>query len=296
MTHKKHRLLLGAHISIAGGLEKAIERGESIDCTVIQIFTKSNRQWHAKPITQAQADLFKKTLKASNLESITAHASYLINIGSPKKDIEQKSIKALEQELHRCNQLDISYLVLHPGSHLTSGELSCLDRIAENINKVFKKNTGKTMLLLETMAGQGSAVGYLFEHIAHILRKVNDKKRIGVCFDTCHAFAAGYDMRTPKTYEALWREFGATIGLNKLKVMHINDSKRDLGTQVDRHEHIGKGKLTTEVFRLLFNDPKFFDIPKILETPKESLKEDAMNMGIIRGLLSKETKKKLDVS
>ncbi len=295
MSDKKHRLLIGAHISIAGGLEKAIERGESIECTTIQIFTKSNRQWKAKHLTKEEIENFKDACKQSNIKPVVAHATYLINIGSPKKEVEQKSIKALKLELERCEKLGIPYLVLHPGSCLKTDETECLNRIAANLDYIFEQVPDHTQVLLETMAGQGSSTCYSFEQIAHIIKKSKHQKRIGVCLDTCHIFAAGYDLRTKKNYNKVWKNFDNTVGLHKLKAIHANDSKKELGSRIDRHEDIGKGKLGKNAFKLLFNDKRFFDIPKIIETPKETLEDDAHNIKTIMSLLSKETKKILGI-
>lgn len=295
-TTKKNRLLLGAHMSIAGRLENAIQQGESIGCTTIQLFTKSNRQWHSKPISQEEAYAFRAAVKKSNIDPIVAHASYLINIGSPTKEIEQKSINAVIDELQRCDQLGIPYLVLHPGSHTDTDEQECLKRIARNLDVILEKAQSKTKILLETMAGQGSTVCYAFEQIGAIRHLSHHKARIGVCFDTCHAFAAGYDFTTPAGYNAIWDEFDKSIGLNHLYVIHVNDSLKDLDSRVDRHADIGKGKIGADAFRLLFNDPRFFDIPKILETPKEDLADDQRNMQTIMNLLNKRTKEILDVA
>jgi len=293
---KKHQLLLGAHMSITGGFEKALERGESIGCSVIQIFTKSNRQWRAKPLTSESIKTFKNAFKKSPIQLVVAHASYLINIGSDKPEINKKSIEALKIELQRCEMLGIPYLILHPGSCGTLSEKECIEKIAENLNHVLHSVPGDSMILLETMAGQGSNMGYRFEQLKEIYTRIKNKKRVGFCFDTCHTFAAGYGLKTPNEYNALWKEFDTILGLEKLKAIHINDSKRKQGSQVDRHEHIGKGKLGLEPFKLLFNDPRFFDIPKILETPKEKdLKDDIINLKTIRNLLSPETKKILHV-
>lgn len=229
----KKPLLLGAHISIAGGLEKAIERGESIGCTTIQIFTKSNRQWRARPISSDEAEQFKTAVKKSFIKPVVAHASYLINIGAPEKEIEKKSVEALLIEVQRCEQLDIPYLILHPGSYKQQNEQACLDRIARNLDRIFAKTTGKTKILLETMAGQGSSVGYTFEQIAYIRNATKHKRRIGVCFDTCHAFVAGYDFTTEKKYHKVWDEFDRIIGLKHLNVIHINESKKELGARVE---------------------------------------------------------------
>lgn len=298
MTTHKHRLLLGAHMPIGGGLGKSIERGESIGCTTIQIFTKSNRQWHAKPLSADDIELFKKTAAASPIHPVVAHATYLINIASADPRISKASTDALAQELQRCQDLEIPYLVLHPGSHGTKPAEEGIELIIKSLDHIFSTVPGTTMITLETMAGQGSALCSTFEQIAKILKSNSHKKRLGVCFDTCHAFAAGYDFRTPKTYEAMWHEFDDLIGLEKLKVIHVNDSKKSLNSRVDRHEHIGKGELGLEAFELLFNDKRFFDVPKILETPKateEPFTEDKKNMATIRSLLSASTKKILGV-
>lgn len=291
MNKKKSRLLLGAHMSIAGGIDKAVIRGASIDCTTIQIFTKSNRQWFAKKLHPEMMTTFKMLVKETGITPIVAHASYLINLGSPNQEIATKSIQGLVDELHRCELLNIPYLVIHPGSHLSSGEQNCLKRIAININYAMKQTTGNVMLLLETMAGQGSGVCYKFEHIASIRQMVECPEKIGVCLDTCHIFAAGYDFRDKDSYQLLWEKFNNTIGLIHLKVIHINDSKKILGARVDRHETIGKGEIGLSAFKLLFNDERFFDIPKILETPKDTLEDDAHNICTITKLLRPSVKK-----
>ena len=288
-------LLLGAHMSIAGKPYQAIERGESIGCTAIQIFTKSNRQWKAKDLSEEGVSQFKKYWKDSSIRSIVAHASYLLNIGSPDRNTEKKSIEALEIELKRCAALDIPYLVLHPGSHANSDIDECLKRISKNLDYVLEK-VPHVNILLETMAGQGSQIGHTFEQLATIINESTHKRRIGICFDTCHAFAAGYDFRTEATYNQMWNEFDKKIGLHKLKVIHVNDSKKDLASRVDRHIAIGKGKLGLNAFELLFNDPRFFDIPKVLETPKEDISEDKKNMDVIKGLLKRKTCKFLHVN
>lgn len=295
MKKTQSTLLLGAHMSIADGFEKAIEYGQSIDCTAIQIFTKSNRQWACKAITPQEAELFRTAVHKSSIsyKNIVVHATYLINIGSPDVDAQKKAIAALVVELERCETLGILYLVLHPGSHTGSGIEGCLERIAKNLDTALETFKGNTMVLLENMAGQGTVACATFEQLASIREKTHHKNKIGFCFDTCHAFAAGYDIRTQKTYDKVWEEYDAIIGLANLKVMHINDSKKELGSKVDRHAEIGDGNLGLEPFKLLFNDPRFFDIPKILETPNDSLADYAKNMHIIKGLLTKATKEKL---
>lgn len=289
---KRHTLLFGAHMSIAGEISRSIERGESIGCTAIQIFTKSNRQWHAKPLNPTDIESFKQAWKNSSIQSVIAHASYLLNIGSPNHETEKKAVAALQIEFQRCADLDIPYLVIHPGSHTGTDEDACLARISKNIDKLLDKIPDGT-ILLETMAGQGSQVGYTFEHLATIIKHSEHKRRIGVCFDTCHAFTAGYDFRTEKTYNLMWEQFDKIIGINKLKAIHVNDSLKDLGSRVDRHADIGKGKIGLKGFELLFNDPNLFDIPKILETPRTELSDYRKNMDILEGLLSEKTKKML---
>lgn len=295
MKKKKHCLLLGAHMSIKGGLDQAIIRGESINCTTIQIFTKSNRQWYAKKLTNDAIELFKATEKQSPINPVVAHASYLLNLGSSDRTLMKKSVISAQEELERCERLGIPYLVIHCGSHTRSNEQICLQQIADNLNKILDTISGKTMILIENMAGQGSTIPYTFEQIAELHKQSLFKKRLGVCFDTCHAFAAGYDFRTPQTYKQMWNNFDKIIGLKHLKVIHINDSKGTLGSRIDRHADIGKGQLGREAFRLLFNDKRFFDIPKILETPKKELSDDAKNMKILKGLISKENRKILGI-
>ena len=286
---KEHSLLLGAHMSIAGGINKAIERGESIGCSAIQIFTKSNRQWYAKELSDEEIELFKQAWKKSSVKSVVAHASYLLNIGSSNPDLEEKSLDGLKIELQRCADLNIPYLVIHPGSRTDTDEQSCLAKISKNIDKVLTQ-VPHGMILLETMAGHGSQVGYTFEHLAEIIKQANHKRRIGVCIDTCHLFAAGYDLQTEKAYHDMWKHFDTAIGMHKLKAIHVNDSQKELGSRIDRHIDIGKGKIGLDAFELLLNDPALFDIPKILETPKEDLTDDKRNLDTLMGLLSKKTR------
>lgn len=293
MPTKKHRLLLGAHMSIAGGFDKAIERGESINCTAIQIFSKSNRSWHANPITHEDALAFQNALKNSSIQDVVVHASYLINIASCVTSLNHQSRDALKKELLRCNELGIPYLVLHPGSAVGCSAQDGIAQVAEALDAVLSEVPGETAILLENMAGQGSSIGSTFEQLAAIYEKITHKKRVGIAFDTCHAFAAGYDFTTEAKYEKMWHHFDQTLGLSLLKAIHINDSKKECGSKVDRHEDIGKGKLGQEPFKLLFNDPRFFDIPKILETPRAELSDYARNMEVLRSLISPGTKKKL---
>lgn len=291
---KKPLLLLGAHMSISGGIHKAIERSESIGCTAIQIFTKSNRQWYAKPLKAEDIEMFKKTWKNSSIQSIIAHASYLLNIGSINSDTEIKSYEALKIEFQRCSELGIPYLSIHPGSHTNTDSYICLEKISKNITKLLDSIPQGT-ILLEIMAGQGSQVGHSFEQLAYIINHSEHKNRIGICFDTCHAFAAGYDFTTEKTYNLMWEAFDNIIGLGKLKCIHVNDSQKDLGSHIDRHAEIGHGKIGLKAFELLFNDPLFFDVPKILETPNTELFDYKKNMDTLKSLLTKRTRIALGV-
>ncbi|KKP36007.1 MAG: putative endonuclease 4 [candidate division TM6 bacterium GW2011_GWF2_32_72] len=286
MSHNLKNPLLGAHMLISDGFDKAIEKGESINCTAIQIFTKSNRQWRAKQITEKEISDFKLAWKNSSVEVVIAHASYLINLASPDKDIQKKSIEALAIELERCEQLGIPYLVLHPGSSLESSIQDALLIVAENIDNALEQISTKTNILLETMAGQGSSLGKTFEQLAEIRKHIKHKEKIGFCFDTCHAFAAGYDFSNPKSYKIMWKHFDDVLGLANLKAIHVNDSKFDQGSQKDRHENIGKGKIGIEAFRLIMNDKNLINVPKILETPKDKdLKEDQINLKTLKKLI-----------
>jgi len=280
---KKQPLLLGAHMSAAGGLEQAVIRAQEIGCTATQFFSKSNRQWKAKSLTEHEITLFKQTLAGSSILSTTIHACYLINIGSPDPEIATKSSAALQEEYRRASDLSVDHLVFHPGSHVGTGELDCLNRISDRINTLLATSaTGSTKLVLETMAGQGSSVCHTFEQLAHIIERVEQKNSIGVCLDTCHIFAAGYDIA--QQYQSVIQEFDAIIGLPYLSVIHLNDSKREIGSRVDRHEHIGQGKIGLEAFRLLINDPRIAPISKILETPKDTASDDLHNIETVKRL------------
>lgn len=289
MKTAKQPLLLGAHISVSGGFDQAIHRAESIGCTAMQIFTKSNRQWKSAPIAQEQAELFIQTQQRSTINTVVAHAAYLINIASSNELVRQKSAAALIDELERCHQLAIPYLVLHPGSRGTLSPQQFLELFAQQLDYVLSQTNSSTTILLETMAGQGSVMGYSFEQIGQMLQSSKQPDRLGVCADTCHMFAAGYNLSADE-YEKTWQLFDAHIGLDKLKALHINDSKKELGSKVDRHEDIGKGKIGLDAFELLFNDPRFFAIPKLLETPKESLEDDLRNMQTLIGLIRGDNK------
>ena len=281
--------MFGAHMSIAGGLEKALERGKKINCRTIQIFTKSSNQWKAKEITDEDLRRFQSFYAQFHISPVVAHDSYLINLASPDPVLHRKSIESFFNEMERCEKLKIPYLVFHPGAHVGSGEKAGLKKIAQSINILLKRGKGfKVTLLLETTAGQGTNLGYKFEHLAKIIKMVRQKKSIGVCVDTCHIFVAGYDITTKKGYKKTFETFNKLVGLDKLKVFHINDSKKELGSRVDRHEHIGKGFLGLKPFEFLVNDRRFANIPKILETPKgPDLKEDVKNFKVLKKLIKK---------
>lgn len=282
---QKDQLLIGAHLSISKGLADVFNQADELGCTTLQLFTKSGRQWHAKPLTEAEITVFKQAHKAHNSMPLVAHASYLINIGSPDATLAHKSTAALAEELERCEQLGIHYLVLHPGSHRDTDTESCLERIAHNLLTALHKVPGSAMILLETMAGQGSTVGSNFEELGAILTKAHHNPRLGICLDTCHIFAAGYDFTTPEGYAQLWHQFDTHIGKHNLKVIHLNDSQKPLGSYVDRHCDIGTGAIGNASFRLIMQDITLAHIPKILETPKESLDDDARNLDTLRKLV-----------
>lgn len=272
MSHKSTSARqLGAHISIALGFEKSISRGESIGCTAIQIFTKSGRSWFEKEIDPAAAELFKKTWQASTVKSVMAHCGYLVNIGSPNPDTEGKSILSLKNELKRCEMLGIPSLVLHPGSATGDPVERCLTRIAHNLDKVLNGATGTTSILLETAAGQGTNVGSTFEELAAIYEQVNRKELVGVCIDTCHINSAGYDLTSAEKYEAAMLQFEKALPFTLVKAIHLNDSSTPAGSRKDRHENLGKGSIPLETFAAIMNDPRWNNVPIVLETPAEGL-------------------------
>lgn len=263
------KILVGSHVSTAGGHHKAIERGESIGATAIQIFTKSNRTWFDKKITDADAELFKEAAKNSSIQCVVVHAGYLINIGSNKQEIEQKSVSALADEITRCKQLGIKYLILHPGSHTGAGEEVCLTQIASNLDKVLEKTDGGVTVLLETMAGQGTNMGYKFEQLNRIRSLSHHKKNIGFCLDTCHIFCAGYDISTEEGYKNTIKTFDSVLGLEHLHAIHVNDSLTKCNSRVDRHAPLGEGHIPLKIFELMMNDKHLVTVPKILETPSD---------------------------
>jgi deoxyribonuclease-4 len=280
------RLLIGAHMSISGGVFNSVLLGQELGCTTIQIFTKNNNQWKAKEILSEEVKKFFENQKTSEISPVVGHNGYLINLASPKEDVYNLSLESMLVELQRAEMLRLPYLVMHPGSHLGSGEEEGIRKIVRSTDWLFEKTQGyKVKICLETTAGQGSAIGHRFEHLAEIIRQTKENKRLGVCYDTCHTFAAGYDIRTKKAYEATFKQFDRIIGLSRLKVIHLNDSLKDLGSRVDRHQHIGQGKIGLEGFRLLMTDNRWEKVPKILETPKEGgTAKDEENLNLLRSL------------
>jgi deoxyribonuclease-4 len=280
-------LLIGTHVSISGGLHLACRRAEAVGCTTMQIFTKNSSQWEGRPLADDDIENYKTALGKSRIGPVFAHASYLINLGATDAAVLRKSRHAFEDELRRCELLGLTGLIVHPGAHLGRGEKEGLHRIAESLDIVHEATRGfQTLTLLETTAGQGTTLGYRFEHLRGIVDAVGEAKRVGVCIDTCHLFAAGYPIHTESGWDTTIREFDAVIGLHRLVAAHVNDSQKEFGSRVDRHEHIGKGQIGLEGFRMLMNDPRFLRIPKILETDKsEDMHEDVENMNVLRSLV-----------
>ncbi|MBA2431104.1 MAG: deoxyribonuclease IV [Chthoniobacterales bacterium] len=280
-------MLLGAHMSIGGGVHRAIERSCSIECTAMQIFVKNNMQWFAKPLEQAEITAFLQHAQRKQLSAAFAHANYLINLAATNPQFHTNSLRALTEELIRADQLELPFLVLHPGAHLGAGEDAGLEKIIASIDAVhacLPKKT-KARLALETTAGQGSCLGCTFEQLATIIENVQEPERLRVCLDTAHVFAAGYDISTEAGTKKMFAEFDRKVGLERLVALHLNDSKTARGSRVDRHEHIGKGKIGPAAFRFIMRDRRFRKIPKVLETPKgKELIEDVENMRTLREL------------
>ena len=284
---------VGAHVSASGGVFNAVANAEAIGAQAFALFTKNQRQWVAKDLETATIDKFKKALDASGIlpKHILPHDSYLINLGHPEVEKLEKSRNAFVDELQRCELLGLDRLNFHPGSHLAKVakkdkenrevmapiEDVCLDTIAESINIALDKTEGVSAVL-ENTAGQGSNLGWRFEHLAHIIDRVEDKSRIGVCIDTCHMFTAGYDIRTEETYKKTWNEFEKIVGFEYLMGMHINDSKPPLGSHVDRHHSLGKGEIGLDAFRFIMNDERMDDIPLILETIDETIWKEEIEL------------------
>jgi len=273
-------------MSVDGGLHRAVERAEQVDATALQIFVKSSRQWKTRRHSRDEIHAFRARCDAAGLTPFTlAHASYLINPAAAAPAVRERSVAALRDELERCGELGIPFLVLHPGSHVGAGEDRGLARAARALDRALDRS-GPTMLLLEITAGQGSNLGHRFEQLAALLEQLDGAERVGVCFDTCHALAAGYAFDQPSSFDTTFAELDRLIGLERLKAFHLNDSKYPLGSRRDRHEHIGQGAVGLEGFRLILNDPRLRHLPMVLETPKGAdLADDRRNLAALRALL-----------
>lgn len=281
-------LAFGSHMSASGGVDRALERAEALGLESCQIFSKNERQWKAKPLDPAVIERFRSETERTGITKLVVHDSYLINLASPKPDIRDKSLSAFKDELERCDILGIPYLVTHPGAHTGSGVEAGIQQFADSLNQVHAALPDvRAMTLLETTAGQGSSLGRSFSELAAIFDKVEAKERVGVCLDTCHVFAAGYDFRTPDLYATMMEEFDHTVGLNRLKVIHLNDSKFPLGSNRDRHDQIGAGEIGLDGFRQVVNDGRLSGIPGILETEKDPEGvNDRRNLETLKGLVT----------
>lgn len=278
--------LLGAHLSIAGGLHNAVADAALLGCTALQIFSKSSNQWKARLLSEDDVRSFKAALAESPVRVCVVHDSYLINLASPREDLRRKSIEAFREEMERVERLGLQYLIMHPGAHMGAGEEAGLNAVARALDDLHGRTAGlKMRVLLETTAGQGTTLGRRFEQIRRILDLVQEPERLGVCLDTCHVFAAGYDIRTSGGWGRAMEAFDRIVGLDRIAAFHLNDSARPLGSRVDRHAHIGRGHIGLEPFRAIMNDPRFAGILKIIETPKEGGDvKDRQNLATLREL------------
>jgi deoxyribonuclease IV len=286
---------LGAHMSVAGGLPRAVERAVVHRCEALQIFAKNANQWRGRPIPREEVREFRARIKASGIAPVVSHASYLINLATTRKPLRQQSLDAMGDEIDRAEALGLMGVVLHPGCYTAGNEADGLTLIAEGLLELLTaRRRGKTLILLEHTAGQGTALGATFEQLASIVAKMNDHRRVGVCLDTCHLLASGYDLCSPEGYASTFKQFGRLVGFDRLKAFHLNDSKKPLASRVDRHEHIGRGFLGLEPFRRIVNDRRFRELPMLLETPKGEGKAtgpivvdpmDEKNLETLRSLL-----------
>jgi deoxyribonuclease IV len=286
---------LGAHMSVAGGLPRAVERAVVHRCEALQIFAKNASQWRGRVLPREEIRAFRKAVKAAGIRPVVSHASYLINLASTNPALRSQSMDAMGDELDRAEALGLLGVVLHPGCYTEGSEADGLELIASALLDLLReRRRGKTMVLLEHTAGQGTALGATFEQLASIVGKMNDHRRVGVCLDTCHLLASGYDIATPEGYANTFKQFGRLIGFDRLQAFHLNDSKKPLGSRVDRHEHIGRGCIGLEAFRRLVNDRRFRGLPMLLETPKAEGKAkgdiavdplDEANLNALRGLI-----------
>ena len=284
--------LIGAHMSVAGGLERAVDRALAVRARALQVFTKNASQWKGKRLTGPSIAAYRERWESSGLAAVAAHDSYLINLASPDPALRRRSIEALAEEVQRCEALEIPLLVAHPGAHMGGGVRDGCDRVAESLNQARERcHAPGVTVLLETVAGQGTTLGRRFEELARIREGAARRNLVQFCFDTCHVHAAGYDLVSERGWEETFAEFDAILGLENLRLFHVNDSKNARGSHVDRHEHIGKGRLGLEPFARLMRDPRFRAVPKILETPKGSdgVVMDRRNLALLRRLSEEPT-------
>lgn len=280
---------LGAHMSIAGGLHRALERGAAAGCDVVQVFTKPNRAWQARELSDADLQAWFAAREATGVEPALAHASYLLNLASPDRALQRRSREALADELERCARLEIPCLVFHPGAHMGGGEAVGIARIVAAVDAVLADLPDcPTTLLFENTAGQGTNVGYRFEHLRDLVGGVRFPERVGICLDTCHALAGGYALATAADWERTVRELDRVVGLRWLKGLHLNDSKRPLGSRVDRHESIGRGHIGLHAFRCLLTHRRIAPLPMVLETPKPTPQADVVNLAVLRALAGRQ--------
>lgn len=275
--------LIGAHMPTSGGLHQAVTGGKQIGCTAVQVFTSSPRQWKSSMPTDEAVALFRQSVADTGIEALVSHDSYLINMAAPDEAVLSRSIDAFRDEMLRCHAFGIPYVVTHMGSHLKDGEAVGLRRLGEAVNQILEETPDDTFVTLETTAGQGTNLGYHFEHLAFILAAAKGNPRVVVCLDTCHVFAAGYNLADDAGYEQTMKEFGEAIGFDRLKVVHCNDSVKECGARVDRHAHIGEGQIGLEAFRCIVNDPRLAHAPLILETPEVSRFEE--QVALLRSLI-----------
>lgn len=281
--------MFGSHLSIAGGLENALIRARELEMDCVQVFTKNQRQWKAPPLRDEQIERWFEHRSSTGIDEVVSHDSYLINLASPVKETRSKSVALFREELRRCEALSIPHLVTHPGAHMKAGEDAGLTRVAEAINKLHDELPELSVTTcLEITAGQGTSLGHTLEHLAALIERIEDDRRIGICLDTAHLIAAGYDLTSARGARAVLKEVDETVGLERVKVWHLNDSKTPRGSRVDRHEHIGHGHVALEAFGVIVEHPQFKRVPKILETPKEPHPDgrpwDTVNLETLRGL------------
>jgi deoxyribonuclease-4 len=279
-------MLLGAHVSTAGGVSQAPRNGRSIGATAIQVFTRNQRQWACKPLARGEAAAFRQALAGSGVRAVLSHASYLINLASVVPDFLEKSRATLVEEIRRCHHLGIPHTIVHPGAHMGVGEKAGLEAVARSLDHVLRRTRGRhVMPLLEVTAGQGSCLGHSFEQLAGILDRVKEPERVGVCLDTCHLNASGYDIVSAEGYEETMESFARAVGIGKLKAIHLNDAKSARGSRLDRHERAGRGQLGLEAFRRILNDPRLAGVPMVVETPGP-IEEWKREIALLRGLLA----------